>query len=319
MQLISHIQILKETIAKLQTENAVLAAGKTAIELVVAFIFFRHELTIGIPNRGAYTTLLSRLTPASGSSDDPTAPLSIAVEAPSLKRSLLGLGLTPPPTLERSKYPAVRYWTERDHALWKKTPEGIKKPTAPVYLEDKNGKRLTQSTIKKINATMSDVWLDLRSEGHINAQMNWTSMPLTVKKAVRWELANTFVEFTYCEDLWKVDAHAKAIYPSWKQAWFTKKSGNTPPGKRMKIEEDTGEDLDEDLDETTHDSAVAWPEEDGGEESPVDAAVTPFTRSSSASPLSHNISESSATSSSASGSIPRNAADHKGDGNSTGV
>ena len=89
MQLISHIQILKETIAKLQTKNAVLMAGKTAIELVAAFIFFRHELTIGIPNRGAYTTLLSCLTPASGSSDEPTAPLSISVEAPSLKHSFI--------------------------------------------------------------------------------------------------------------------------------------------------------------------------------------------------------------------------------------
>ena len=140
-------------------------------------------------------------------------------------------------------------------------------------------------------------------------------MPLTMKKTFCWELANTFVEFTYCEDLWKVDTQAKAIYPSWKQMWFTKKSGNTPPGKRIKIEEDTSEDLDE----TTHDSTVAGPKEDGGEESPVDAAATLFTRSSSASPLPHNISESSATGSSASGSIPRNAADHEGDGNSTDV
>ena len=315
MQLISHIQILKETIAKLQNENAVLAAGKTAIELVAAFIFFRHELTIGIPNRGAYTALLSHLTPASGSSDDPTAPLSIGVEAPSLKRSLLGLGLTPPPTLERSKYPAVRFWTERDLKLWKKSPEGIAKPTAPVYLEDKNGKQLDDSRITKINSTMSEVWLDLRSEGHIDAQMNWTSMPLTVKKTFRWELANTFVEFTYCEDLWKVDAQAKAIYPSWKQTWFTKKSGNAAPGKRMKVEEDTGEDLDE----STGDSAVAGPEGGGGEEFPVDAAATSFTHSSSTSSLSHNISEASATGSSAPGSIPRNIPDHKKDANSTGM
>ena len=55
MQLISYIQILKETIAKLQNKNAVLVAGKTVIELVAAFIFFHYELTIGIPNRGAYT------------------------------------------------------------------------------------------------------------------------------------------------------------------------------------------------------------------------------------------------------------------------
>ena len=188
---------------------------------------------------------------------------------------------------------------KRDHTLWKKTPEGIKKPMAPVYLEDKNGKQLTESRIKKINSTMSEVWLDLHREGHINAQMNWTSMPLTVKKTVHWELANTFIEFTYCKDLWKVNAHAKAIYPSWKQTWFTKKSGNTAPGKHKKIDEDTNEDLDE----TTHDSAVAWSKEDGGEEFPIDAAVTSFTHLSSASPLSHNISESSATGSSASGSI----------------
>ena len=136
-------------------------------------------------------------------------------------------------------------------------------------------------------------------------------MLLTVKKTFRWELANTFIELNYCEDLWKVDAHAKAIYPSWKQMRFTKKSG-----KRMKVEEDA----DEDFDKTTHDSATAGPEGDSVEESPVDAAATPFsfTGSSLESPLSHSTSEASATSSSVSGPIPRNTLVHKGDEN-TGV
>jgi len=260
-------------------------------------------------NRGAYTALLSQLTPVSGSSDDPNVPLNISIQAASLKCSS-GIGLTPPPKFDKSDFPKVCLWTEREYKIWKKTPEGIaKKLTA--FVEDKDGKQLDNNWVGKINSMMYEVWLDLCNEGHINAEMTWTSMPLTVQKTFHWELANTFVELNYCEDLWKVDAHAKAIYPSWKQMRFTKKSG-----KCMKVKEDA----DEDLDKTTHDSAAAGPEGDSVEESPVDAAATPFsfTGSPLESLLSHSTSEASATSSSVSGPIPHNTPVHKGDEN-TGV
>ncbi|KIM55003.1 hypothetical protein SCLCIDRAFT_30706 [Scleroderma citrinum Foug A] len=183
---ISQIQILKETVAKLQNENAALMAGKTAIE-------------------GAYTALLSWLTPATGSSDNPNASLNICIQAASLKCSL-GISLTPSSKFSRSELPKVGFWMERE---WK--------------------------------------------------------------------------------DLWKVNTHAKAIYPSWKQTWFTKKSGNAVPGKRMKVKEDP----DEDFDETAHDN---------------NAAAAPFSFTSSSS-------EAPTTSSSMSRPILHNTPDHEGDSN----
>lgn len=199
------------------------------------------------------------------------------------------------------------FWTERQWKIWKKTPEAIARKFLPVYLEDKDGNQLHDDRIGKIKSTMYEVWQDLRSEGHIDAQMTWASMPLTMKKSFLWELANTFMELNYCKNLWKVDAHAKAIYLSWKQTWFTKKSGNAVPGKCMKVEEDP----DEDFDETAHDSAATGTEGDPVEESPDDAAAAPFSFTSSSS-------EAPTTSLSMSRPIPHNAPDHEGDSN-TGV
>ena len=75
----------------------------------------------------------------------------------------------PPPTLEQSQYLGVHFWMERDLKLWKKSPEGMEKLMALVYLDDKNGKQLDDSQITKINLMMSEVWLDLHSKGHIDA------------------------------------------------------------------------------------------------------------------------------------------------------
>ncbi|KIM53871.1 hypothetical protein SCLCIDRAFT_11460 [Scleroderma citrinum Foug A] len=224
---INQIQVLKDTINTLQSENTALTAGKTAIE-------------------AAYQALLSQLNTISSSSDGgPDAAINVALQ-PAGQPSHLLLNPTPPPQCDRSAYPKVCFWTEKQFKEWKKTAEGTKKAeeNAMVYLENENGEQLCTEQAGKIMSMMREIWHDLHMQGQINGQTTWTTMPLSVKKVFCAELANTYTELTLCEDSWKTNQLAKVNYPSWKQNWFTKKSGNVVPSKRKAAKVETADDAD---------------------------------------------------------------------------
>ena len=150
---------------------------------------------------------------------------------------------TPPPQCDRSAYPKVRFWTEKQFKEWKKTAEGTKKAeeNTTVYLENENSGQLCAERAGKIMSMMRDIWHDLRMQGQIDGQTTWTTMPLSMKKVFRAKLANTYTELTLYKDSWKTNQLAKANYPSWKQNWFTKKSGNAVPSKRKAAKVETAD------------------------------------------------------------------------------
>ncbi|KAI6008095.1 hypothetical protein F5J12DRAFT_892082 [Pisolithus orientalis] len=56
---------------------------------------------------------------------------------------------------------------------------------------------------------MREIWHDLCCQGQIDANTMWTSMPLSIKKIFRTEIAGAHNELALCEDLWKADNLAK--------------------------------------------------------------------------------------------------------------
>ena len=166
--------------------------------------------------------LLLRLNTISGSSDGgPDAMINLTLP-PAGQTS--HLNPVPPPQRDRSAYPNVRFWSEKQYKEWKKTTEGMKKAeeNATVYLENEKGEQLSEDRVAKIMSMMREIWHNLRGRGQIDSQMTWTTMPLSMKKVFCAELANTYTELTLCEDSWKTDQLAKTYYPSWKQTWFMK-------------------------------------------------------------------------------------------------
>ena len=209
-------------------------------------IIFPFSLTTGCYYRGAYQALLSHLNTISSSSDGgPDATINVGLQ-PAGQTSRLLLHSTPPPQCDRSAYTDVRFWTEKQYKEWKKTAEGTKiaEENTTAYLENEKGELLSDDRVGKILSMMHEIWHDLRGQGQIDAQTTWTTMLLSVKKVFHSELVHTYTELTLCEDLWKIDQLAKANYPSWKQNWFTKKSGNVIPSRRKAAKVETADDTD---------------------------------------------------------------------------
>jgi len=169
-------------------------------------------------------------------------PLNIGIQTVALSNLLS----TPPPLqLDRSKHPAVRFWTEKQFRDWKATAEGRAATIPTAYLEDKLGCASDKDCTEKILAAMRDVWQDLRSSGLLNASMTWTSIPRTTKLAIRNEMARSFEELRLCEDSWKTDEIRKLYYSAWKQTWFTNKDKKTIPQKQKgKVKDEAADDID---------------------------------------------------------------------------
>ncbi|KAI5987342.1 hypothetical protein F5J12DRAFT_898543 [Pisolithus orientalis] len=145
----------------------------------------------------------------------------------------LHLPPAPLPHCDRSAYKKVWFWTEKEYKDWKATVEGqaIISKSQTAYLEDEDGKQLPEKHVSKILSTMHEIWHDLCCQGQINANMTWTSMPLSIKKIFCTEIASAHHELALCEDLWKADNLAKQYYVLYKQTWFTNKDKKSIPSK----------------------------------------------------------------------------------------
>ncbi|KAI5988458.1 hypothetical protein F5J12DRAFT_898191 [Pisolithus orientalis] len=183
-------------------------------------------------NRGAYTALVSQLRPISSTKEGPNTFLNVGMQGILLLPNLF-LPSAPLPHHDRSAYKKVWFWTEKEYKDWKATAEGqaIMSKSQTAYLEDEDGKQLPEKCISKILSTMREIWHDLCCQGQIDANTMWTSMPLSIKKIFRTEIAGAHNELALCEDLWKADNLAKQYYASYKQTWFTNKDKKSIPSK----------------------------------------------------------------------------------------
>ncbi|KAI5988651.1 hypothetical protein F5J12DRAFT_898148 [Pisolithus orientalis] len=145
----------------------------------------------------------------------------------------LHLPPAPLPHCDRSAYKKVQFWTEKEYKDWKATAEGqaVMSKSQTAYLEDKDGKQLPKKHVSKILLTMCEIWHNLCCQGQIDANMTWTSMPLSIKKIFRTEIAGAHGKLALCKDSWKADNLAKQYYVSCKQTWFTNKDKKSIPSK----------------------------------------------------------------------------------------
>ena len=182
--------------------------------------------------------------PGAGSSDSgQDAPLNIGMQAVASSNLL---STSPLPQLNRLDYEAICFWTEKQFKDWKATLEGAAATSPMAYLENNLGHALDKEHTEKILTAMHDVWQDLHGSSSLNSSMTWTSISQTIKLAIHNEMARSFEELRFCEDLWKTDDLGKLYYSSWKQTCFTNKANKkTIPLKwKGKVKDEATDDVD---------------------------------------------------------------------------
>ncbi|KAN0097077.1 hypothetical protein V8E55_001523, partial [Tylopilus felleus] len=218
MQYIQRIQVLEDTVMKLQVENATLEARSSTIQQ-------------------SYNTLVSQLNQISNNSTDISShPSGVALQPPTPSD-------TPAlPQFKAEDYPHIQFGTEKDWKNWNETAKGQKSKQEDKfhntrYLENADGEHLDAVRITSILNCMRNIWHRFCRQNLIDASTTWTSMSLPLKKLLRAEMAKSHPETNLGKDGWKMDRLAKDHYPSFKQTWFMNKTEEKRVGKRkIKLE-----------------------------------------------------------------------------------
>jgi hypothetical protein len=141
-------------------------------------------------------------------------------------------------SLLRSEYPFVRFWTKDEwkayHATTKDSSEvstgnaqdngaiGANKTMA--YIEQDDGTPVSSDTAAQIRHFARSIWRGFRARGQ--APKTWGEAPRELrddyirKMEMRWEVLR------YCENHWKADAVATAVYSPWYNGPLKKANAN---------------------------------------------------------------------------------------------
>lgn len=119
-----------------------------------------------------------------------------------------------PPTKSAEMYPKVRFWTQTKYNEWTTTAEAhADRQWKVAFLEDEEGKTVSEDVIKAIRKKIRGVWADL--VGQDVAPKTWGRATASNKELLCTVVYKAFPILQLSQNDWKLESLCTQDYPGW--------------------------------------------------------------------------------------------------------